>query len=207
MNVSPKLTRRLAALACIMGLSLWSASGVLAHCDSVDGPIIPEARRALAAGDIAPILKWVSAEHEGEIRDAFAQTRELRERGEDVSRMAERHFLETLIRVHRQGEGAPYTGLKPAGHIDPAFVAADAALEHGEIDKLADEISAAVHDAIHERFAAAHAGLQHADHSVEAGREYVAAYVSYIHYIEGLHGYLAAGQGQGGAPACGGHAE
>jgi len=39
---------------------------------------------------------------------------------------------------------------------------------------------------------------KHADESVEAGRKYVAAYVEYIHYVEGIRGAV---MGQGGQHA------
>lgn len=200
-------TARLAASALSLTLALVAAGAALAHCDSLDGPIVPEAQSALEAGDIAPVLKWVRAEDEGEIREAFAQARALRGHGADVRQLADRHFLETLVRVHRQGEGAPYTGLKPAGHIAPAFVAADAALAAGNIDGVADELAAAVGAAVRAKFAVASERLGHAGENVDAGRQYVEAYVQYIHFVEGLHGYLAAAGAHGAAPACGGHAD
>lgn len=186
---------------------LGAATESRAHCDSLDGPIIPEAAAALDSGNLIPVLKWVRAEDEPAIREAFGQARALRVRGEDIRQLADRHFLETLIRIHRQGEGEPYTGLKAAGHIDPALAAADAALETGDVDQLAGEISAAVNAAIHERFAAARAARPRANLEVEAGRRYVEAYVHYIHYVEGLHAFLAQGAQQGGAPGCGAHAD
>lgn len=172
----------------------------LAHCDSLDGPIVPEARDALTSGDITAILKWVRAEDEAVIREAFGRTVTLRDRGEDVREMADQYFLETLIRIHRAGEGAPYTGLKPVGSMAPAFAAADAALEAGEVDELADRIAEAVRKEIKERFAVAYANKQHADHNVTAGREFVASYVTYVHFIEGLHGFLAEGDSGHHAP-------
>lgn len=196
-----------AVFVCSLFLTVAGAGGARAHCDSLDGPIVPEAQAALETGDVAPVLKWVRADDEGEIREAFAQARALRGRDEDVRRLADRHFLETLVRVHRQGEGAPYTGLKPAGHIAPAFVAADAALTAGNVDAVADEVAAAAGAAIRAKFAEASERLRHAEHNVEAGREYVEAYVQYIHLVEGLHGYLAAAGAHGAAPACGGHAD
>ncbi len=201
--------RRLAlVVAFLAGLSVSMIGPASAHCDTLDGPIVPEARAALESGDVGAVLKWVQAEDEAEIRETFEQTRKLRAMTPEVRELADRYFLETLIRVHRQGEGAPYTGLKPAGAIDPAFVAADAALASGDIDALADEISTAIHDAIHQRFTTAHARRQHASHNVHAGREYVEAYVEYIHFIEGLHGQLDGHGPESVAPAaCGGHAD
>jgi hypothetical protein len=42
------------------------------------------------------------------------------------------YFFETRVCVHREGEGAAYTGLKPAGlDLGPDIPAADKALESG----------------------------------------------------------------------------
>lgn len=187
-------------------LALAVPPPALAHCDTLDGPIVPEAQSALESGRIDPILKWVQAEDEEEIREAFAQARSIRGIGPEVRRMADRYFLETLIRIHREGEGAPYTGLKPAGTIDPGIAAADAAIASGSVDGLADAVAAAIHDAIHEKFAVVNARRAHAGHNVDAGREYVESYVEYIHFIEGLQAYAGSKGEDGSAPACGGHA-
>lgn len=56
---------------------------------------------------------------EAETRDAFQKSVSVRKTGA-TGKEADRHFFETLVRVHRAGEGAAYTGLKPAGEIDPA---------------------------------------------------------------------------------------
>src|SRR5690625_1510883 len=61
---------------------LFSASAS-AHCDSFDGPIIPEALEALEDGEVQPLLKWVEPEHEEEIIAAF-------ERARNVSAQADR---------------------------------------------------------------------------------------------------------------------
>ncbi len=186
-------------------LSVGLIGQAQAHCDTLDGPIVPAARAALASGDISTILKWVSAEDEAVIREAFDRTVALRGHGEDVREMADLYFLETLIRIHRAGEGEPYTGLKPIGSMAPAFVAADAALEAGDVDELADGIAAAISKEIKERFAIASEKMLHADHDVAAGRDFVSSYVSYMHFVEGLHGFLAEGGSDHHAPASGGH--
>jgi hypothetical protein len=86
-----------------------------AHCDSLDGPVIQDARLALEKGDSNPVLKWVKKEHEGEIKEAFRLSLAVREKGADAKALAERYFFELLVRIHRAGEGEAFTGLKPAG--------------------------------------------------------------------------------------------
>lgn len=170
----------------ILALALLLPGLAWAHCDALDGPVVLEAQAALEASDVKPLLKWVRAQDEAEIREAFARAVAVRKLGAEAKKVADTYFLETLVRVHRTGEGAPYTGLKPAGMIDPAFVKADRVLEAGSIDELADAIAAHAAEGLRERYARAAEARKHAGDSVEAGRKYVDAYVTYIHYVEGI---------------------
>ncbi len=168
-----------------------SASRAFAHCDALDGPVIKEAQLALEKGDVTPLLKWVTKEHEKEIRNAFAQALPVRTKGNDARELADRFFFEALVRVHRAGEGAPYTGLKPSGTIAPAVAAADKALDAGSVDELSAKIGVAVRDGIRRRFAEVAEKKEHANDSVEAGRVFVEAYVEYVHFVEGVHNMVA----------------
>ena len=160
------------------------APGALAHCDALDGPVLIEARSALAKGDIYPLLKWVRPDDEKEIREAFARTLTVRKLSPEAQQLADTYFFETLVRIHRAGEGAPYTGVKTAGSIDPVIVQADKALEQGSVDALAKAIAAHTTEGVRQRFNRAAQTRKHAGESVQKGREYVEAYVTYIHYVE-----------------------
>jgi UDP-2,3-diacylglucosamine pyrophosphatase LpxH len=103
------------------------------------------------------------------------------------------YFFETLVRIHREGEGAPYTGLKPGEAIDPAVALADKALESGNVDKLVNVLTGAMANGIRERFTKAYENQKHADDNIEAGREFVESYVIFTHYVEGLHGLIKGG--------------
>ncbi len=174
----------------LIGMSAFRS---FAHCDSLDGPVLVEAKTALATDDVTPLLKWVPEEHEAEIRKVFKEVVAVRKKGKDVSEVADRFFFETLVRIHRAGEGAPYTGLRPAGTTAPAVAAADKALDTGSVDALSAKIGNTVRDGIQKRFAHVTEKKKHANDSVEAGREYVAAYVEYVHFIEGIHNMVAKG--------------
>jgi len=160
---------------------------VLAHCDTLDGPVVKTAKEALIKGDVTPVLKWVKKENESEIKDLFRRTLSVRAKGKDVQELADLYFLETLVRVHRAGEGEPYTGLKPAGVVEPAVVEADKALESGSVEMLVKLITEAASQGIRERFERAKDAQRHANHSVEGGRAFVEAYVQFTHYVERLH--------------------
>jgi hypothetical protein len=168
-------------------LSVVAARPADAHCDTLDGPVVLDAKAALQKGDVTPVLKWVRADDEKEIREAFAKTLKVRALGDDARDLADRHFFETLVRVHRAGEGVAYTGLKAAGTVDAGIAAADKALDTGSADKLAVELGERVAAGVRERFAKALAAKGKAEQSVEAGRAYVAAYVEYVHYVEAVH--------------------
>jgi hypothetical protein len=144
----------------------------------------------------------IQARDEAEVRDALKRALAVRKVGGDAQRLADTWFLETLVRVHRAGEGASYEGLKPAGQdLGPAIPAADAALETGKPQALVKMLAEAQHDGLHERWARAVEARRHRDESVEAGRRYVAAYVDYVHHVERLHAAatFAGGHAHGGA--------
>ena len=174
-------------------LSIVYVGNGSAHCDTLDGPVVAMARIALDKGDVTPLLKWVRPEEEKEIRAAFQKTLAMRAKGSEVKEFADMYFFETLVRIHRTGEGAPYTGLKPGEAIDPAVALADKALENGNVDKLVNVLTNAMANGIRERFQHARETQKRADDSVQAGREFVEAYVIFTHYVEGLHGLIKGG--------------
>lgn len=170
-----------------LALAMLSAPSMLqAHCDSLDGPVIQAARAALAQGEVTPVLRWIKADDEAAIRVTFARTLEVRKLSPAAADLADTHFFETLVRIHRAGEGESFTGLKPAGSAEPALVAADRALETGSVAGLTENLQQRVAAGLKQRFDRAQEAKEHASHNVEAGRAYVAAYVGFIHYFESL---------------------
>ena len=155
-----------------------------AHCDAIDGPVVQAARAALERNDVTLVLRWVPRDDESAVRAAFAQTVVVRALGSDAQRLADRWFFETLVRIHRAGEGAPFDGLKPAGHIEPFVLAVDRSLTTGSPEALIDDVNAEVERGLRDRFMRAREARARANDSVEAGRKYVRAYVEYIHYVE-----------------------
>ena len=187
-----------------IGLVITGLSGnALAHCDTLDGPVIQTARTALEKGDVTPLLKWVQADDAKEISAAFQKTLAVRTKGVEAKELADMYFFETLVRIHRAGEGAPYTGLKPGEAVDPAVALADKVLEDGSVDKLVDFLTTAIANGIREHFQLASETKKHADDSVAAGRDYVKAYVTFTHYVEGLHALMKEGGSHHGEVAKG----
>ena len=181
--------------------ALLLAPPASAHCDGLDGPVVAAARQALQSGDPNPVLIWVQPDDEAEVRRAFTEAVAVRKLGPQARDMADRYFFETLVRVHRAGEGAPYTGLKPAGRdLGPAIPLADQAVESGSDAEVATFAAKEVEQGIHQKFADLQRKRNFRPDDLAAGREYVASYVTFVHYVEGLH--LAAE-----APAAGHYVE
>lgn len=162
----------------------------LAHCDTMNGPLVPEAQAALEAGDIQPILKWIRKADEPEIKAAFAKAVAVRAKGAEARELADQYFLETLVRIHRAGEGAPFTGLKDTPP-EPIVNMADKALAGGSPDGLIKAMNDHMAKSIREKFSRVAEANKHKDESVEAGRAFVKAYVEYTHYVEGIHTAIA----------------
>ena len=202
MKVTKVIKNRLSKglLVCVLfTLTIFLTSqSAYAHCDTLDGPVVKEARVALDNGDITPLFKWLRPTDEKVIQDAFEMTLAVRAKGGKAKELADMYFFETLVRIHREGEGAPYTGLKPGVEIDPAVALADKALEDGSIDKLVNVLTNAMAKGIRERFQHAAELQKYANESVESGRKFVESYVIFTHYVEGLHADIKGKSGHHG---------
>ena len=197
----------LATVGVVMGLAFLMPSTVWAHCDTMNGPVIPEAKAALEKVDETPILKWVKKDKEEEIKAAFAQAVAVRAKGPEAKELADKYFLETLVRIHRAGEGAPYTGIKDEP-VEPIVAMADQALADGSADEMIKKMSAHMAHAVQQKFQKAMDARKNKDKSVDAGREFVDAYVIYMHYVEGIHDAIMSAGAHGHAEAAtAGHTE
>lgn len=138
----------------IAGGLLFGAQKVQAHCDLLDGPVAKAVQKALETGNVNPVLAYAPAAAEAEIRSAFEKSRKVRGLGPDARALADQAFMETVIRLHRAGEGAAYTGLKPAGtDYGPVIPAADHAVETGDLAKLTAVLTEEIEHALRERLA------------------------------------------------------
>ena len=183
-NISTSLT----VLAILFTIVLFKSDKVSAHCDGMDGPVVTAAKRALETRDVNLVLIWVQKKDEAEIKKAFQRTLAVRKLDPEAKELADMYFFETLVRIHRAGEGAPYTGLKPAGRdLGPAIPAADKAVADGKIELVIKLLTDKMRDGINEYFKQAMAKKNFKKDDVEAGRKYIQAYVIFIHYVEGLY--------------------
>ena len=201
--------RSFAAIAAALALTWGTAAQ--AHCDTLDGPVVSEARKALDTGNVNLVLGWVQKNDEAEIRGAFQKATAVRKTNPAARELADTYFFETLVRVHRAGEGAPYTGLKAAGEIEPAIAAADKSIESGKLEPVAKMVIDRTKEGLHQQFDAVAAKKNYNHNDVAAGREFVNAYVEYVHYVERLYdsagiAHVAHGTGEAAAHKAEAHA-
>jgi len=172
----------------LLASALAMSSPALGHCDGIDGPVVKAAQKALETDNVNLVLIWIPKESEAEITKAFAKTVAVRKLGGEARELADTWLFETLVRIHRAGEGEPYTGLKPAGRdLGPVIPAADEAVETGNSELVLKLFKETEHKGIRERFAEVVAKARYDKNDVEAGREFVHAYVIFIHYVDGLY--------------------
>jgi hypothetical protein len=172
---------------------LSGAQSAQAHCDSLDGPVAKAVAKALESGNVNPVLAYAPAAAEAEIRAAFEKSRKVRGLGPDARALADQAFLETVVRLHRAGEGAAYTGLKPAG-IDygPVIPAAEHAVQTGDLAKLKVVFAEAIERALRERLAHVRQ-LQSTPlepktaADVPRARERVSAELGFVIFAESVH--------------------
>jgi hypothetical protein len=179
--------RILAAASIALSLAA-GAPRTFAHCDGLDGPVVQAARKALDSGNVNLVLIWVQKGDEDEIRKGFSRTVAVRKLSAEARELADHAFFESLVRIHRAGEGAPFTGLKPADRdLGPAILAADKALRDGKMNELKQLLLDAVNNGVSDHFAKAMSKKSFDKNDIEAGREFVRSYVEYIHCVEAIY--------------------
>jgi hypothetical protein len=167
---------------------LFGPSGLFSHCDTMGGPVIKAAEKALETGNVNLVLIWVQKNDEAEIKKAFEKTLAVRKLSPQAKDLADMYFFETLVRLHRAGEGAPYTGLKPAGtDLGPVIPASDKAIESGSAKELVKLLVDSVQTNVPKHFQELMARKKYSENDVEAGRMFVKVYVVFTHYVEAIY--------------------
>lgn len=174
-----------AALAALAALAVPAPAE--AHCDSRNGPVVAAARKALDTGNVNVILPYVKPEAEAELTAVFKQTLTVRKLGGQAKDVADVYFFETAVRLHRVGEGAPYTGLTDEP-TDPAITAADQALATGSLKQVNAMLSRTISQGLAEQYHAVVAARQRAakEKTVAAERERVEAELAFEKYVFAL---------------------
>ena len=194
MKTMDKFKKSFGKAATLLGMMILAFSmPANAHCDSYDGPVIQDALKALDKEEVTFAMKWIDKDHEAEITSLFNKTLRLKKEDAEVYSIVEKHFLETLVRLHREGEGALFTGLKPTGSTTPMIRMADKSIEDKNVDKLLTNLHNHLQKVITEKYEKVMALSKVKDHSIAEGRAYVAAYVDYTHTLEAIESVMAHG--------------
>ena len=171
----------------IASIIIGGVNTASAHCDSMEGPVVKASQKALETGNINYVLIWVRADDEKEIKEMFDKVNKVRTLGNEAKDLADMYFFETVVRVHRMGEGVGYTGLKPAGFKpEEGIEAADIAIEKNSVDGILAHLDESQHAKVKHYFSDLQSKKNFDVNNVQAGREYVESYVHFIHYVEGL---------------------
>lgn len=184
-----KTNRNLTSVIGLLALLIliFNNLDTFAHCDSYDGPVIKDAERALETNNVNLVLKWISSNQEDEVISLFNKTYSLKDGDGEIYRIVKTYFFETLVRLHRQTEGAPYTGLKPAGNTKNIIQLSDNAISTGDIDELIEKLDLHINDVLKEKYNRVFELNKIKNNSISNGRLYVEAYVDYTHTIEAIH--------------------
>lgn len=158
------------------------------HCDTLDGPVVKAARAALDRGNVNLILAYVPKRAETELRHAFERTMKVRMLSPEARETIDTWFFETAVRLHREGEGAPFTGLKPAG-LDPgpAIPRAEKALTAGRLEEISHFLCHTVEEQLQHRFHEVMARKDYDENDVEAARGYVEAMLGFLVFSHSLY--------------------
>lgn len=178
---------KIAVMLFLASFIFMFTKSVSAHCDSYDGPVIKDAEKALETNNINLVLKWVSEEQENEITPLFQKLYKLRNGDKEVYEIVKKHFFETLVRLHRETEGAPYTGLKPAGTTKQIIQMTDKTIIENNVEDFLLKLNNHIDKVVREKYEKVSRLNMVKDDSVEKGREFVAAYVDYTHTVEAIH--------------------
>lgn len=171
----------------ILTLVIITISDISAHCDSMEGPVVKASQKALETGNINYVLVWIREEDEPEITTLFYKVNEVRTLSPEAKELADMYFFETVVRVHRMGEGVGYTGLKPAGYQpEEGIEAADVAIAENSLVPIYAHLDEEQNPKIKEYFNDVQSKKDYDVNDLKAGREYVEAYVHFIHYVESL---------------------
>ena len=174
------------AFGITLGAVLLKPLRASAHCDTMEGPTAQDGLRALDTGNLALALKWVTPAGEEELREVFERARAARDLGPAAREVADRWFVENLVRIHRAGEGAAFLGVQPYGApVDERVRAADSAIASGDLAPLRGLVPADRWPELEHRFATVLERRDYDESDVDAGRAYIEAYVSFFKYAEG----------------------
>ncbi len=154
----------------------------------MDGPIVLAAKKAIKHQNVNYVLIWVDPESELELKNVYNLIMKVRGLGEEAKILADKYFFESLVRLHRNGEGIPYTGIKPSGSpTDERILAADRCIETGDPSLLHDLVPKMKFRNFKNYYDTVMNLKNYDVNNIHQGRRYVEAYVQFFHFAEDMN--------------------
>ncbi|OGT97105.1 MAG: hypothetical protein A2X80_14255 [Geobacteraceae bacterium GWB2_52_12] len=198
MNGQARKSRALIWTIFLIALAVMLPGQAMAHCDTESGPTAVDARKALEKSDFNIAAIWVGEEQTQKLRESFEESLAVYKMGGQAKALAERYFMTTTVRLHRQAEGMPFTELKPAQPLPPVVAKAEKTLETGNLQPINDLLATEMQKETQKWFQKAlDAKKNFKGYNVGAGREWVDAYVKYVIFVNGLYKTIQAGPAHG----------
>ena len=168
------------------------------HCDTMDGPVVTAARKALEKENVNIILPWVHKKFEDEVKSSFEKTISVGKLGKEAKDLADIWFFETVVRLHREGEGAPYTGLKPAGLDEgPVIPMVEVAIEEEDTTDIIDFLAGEINDEMEKMMKEIVSLKEYDIDDVGTAREYIDAMLELTLYSHHLYECIKSGPKHG----------
>lgn len=185
-SIKGNIGKSMLGILAVAGVMAFSPLTASAHCDTMGGPTVADGKKAMETNNANYALKWVQPEYEKELLQAFTLSMHVKDLSPEAKELAERYFFDNLVRIHRTGENASFTGVKPAGApVDARVLAADKSIEVGNLSALQPLTPTERFPALTERFDKVMALKNFDPNNLEAGRAYIEAYVGFFKFAEG----------------------
>ena len=192
------MKKSMLGIVAAVGIMVMSPLTASAHCDTMEGPTVADGFKAMDTNNINYVLKWVQPKYEKEITEKFNLSMKVKDLSPNAKVLAEQYFFSELVRVHRAGENAPFDGLKPYGTpIDEKVKAADKIIVVGNLSPVEGLLEKEKMPELKERFERVMSLKNFDVNNVEAGREYIEAYVMFFKFAEGEEEHHGAVEGHG----------
>ncbi len=167
---------------------LLAPTMTFAHCDTMDGPVITAAKKSIETKNPNYFLIWVQEKDEAKILEEFKNVLEERVKNPSNAESIDTTFFGSLVKIHREGEGATYTGIKPAGDFgSPLIPLVDEAIDSGSSEKLEALFPEALRVQVVDRFQEVIGKKNYPLENVPAGRDYVESYIVFFHWALNLY--------------------
>lgn len=165
------------------------------HCDTMDGPVVSACKEALKTGNVNYVLPFVPKNAENELTKAFNKTIKARKLGQDAADVADIWLFETAVRLHREGEGASFTGLKPAG-LDwgPVVPRAEKDIKKGDPAETIGFLKSIVEEEMRKKFDKAMSTKNYDLNDVDSAREYTESMLHFVLFSHHLYKFINSGQ-------------